>query len=76
MTQKAEISLGAKYANRWIYYWAANQANSYIIKPAPDAYGANYTNTGITKSDDAGRIIFKLECRYYKSRTILENRNH
>lgn len=59
---KAEITLGAKYANRWIYYWAANQASSYIIKPAPDAYGANYTNTGITKSDDSGKIIFKLEC--------------
>lgn len=59
---KAEISLGAKYANRWIFYWAANQASSYVIKPAPDAYGANYTNSGITKSDDTGRLIFKLEC--------------
>ena len=59
---KAEISLGAKYANRWIFYWAANKASSYVIKPAPDAYGANYTNTGITKSDDIGKIIFKLEC--------------
>ena len=29
---KAEISLGAKYANRWIFYWAANQASSYLIK--------------------------------------------
>jgi rhodanese-related sulfurtransferase len=59
---KSELNLGNKYANRWIYYWAANKASSYIIKQAPDAYGLNYTNMGITKSDNNGKIIFKLEC--------------
>lgn len=58
----AELDLGLKYCNRWIYYWAANKASSYKIKDAPDAYGINYTNSGITKSDDFGRVIFKLEC--------------
>jgi protocatechuate 3,4-dioxygenase beta subunit len=59
---KAKISLVAKYSNRWIFYWDVNVASFYVIKPAPDKYGANYTNTGISKSDDIGRIIFKLEC--------------
>jgi len=58
----AELDLGLKYCSRWIYYWAANKASSYKIKDAPDAYGINYTNSGITKSDDFGRVIFKLEC--------------
>ncbi len=59
---KSEIDLGKKYANRWIYYWAANKTNTYKIKSAPDAYGINYTNSGITKSDKEGKITFKLEC--------------
>lgn len=58
----SKLNLGKKYANRWIYYWAANKESSYKIKEAPDAYGVNYTNMGITKSDDNGKIIFKLEC--------------
>jgi hypothetical protein len=59
---KSGLNLGIKYANRWIFYWAANKASSYKIKKAPDAYGINYTNMGITKSDSNGKIIFKLEC--------------
>lgn len=59
---KSELNLGNKYANRWIYYWASNESSSYMIKSAPDAYGLNYTNSGITKSDESGKIIFKLEC--------------
>ena len=59
---KSELKLGIKYANRWIFYWAANKESSYKIKKAPDAYGINYTNMGITKSDNKGKIIFKLEC--------------
>jgi hypothetical protein len=59
---KSELKLGIKYANRWIFYWAANKESSYKIKKAPDAYGVNYTNMGITKSDNKGKIIFKLEC--------------
>jgi len=59
---KTELDLGKKYANRWIYYWASNRASSYKIKSAPEAYGSNYTNRGITKSENDGKIIFKLEC--------------
>jgi len=58
----AEIDLGDKYSNRWIYYWAANKASSYKIKNAPDAYGVHYTNSGITKTGVKGEVIFKLEC--------------
>ena len=59
---KFKLNLSNKYSNRWIYYWASNESSSYMIKPAPDAYGLNYTNSGITKSDEFGKIIFKLEC--------------
>jgi hypothetical protein len=58
----SELNLGNKYANRWIFYWAANKESTYSIKEAPDAYGVNYTNLGITKSDNNGKIVFKLEC--------------
>ena len=29
---KSELKLGIKYANRWIFYWAANKESSYKIK--------------------------------------------
>ena len=57
-----ELNLGKQYANRWVYYWATNQASSYKIKNAPDAYGTQYTNSGIEKTNNQGKIIFKLEC--------------
>jgi len=57
-----EINFGKKYANRWIYFWGANKSSSYKIKSAPDAYGLNYTNSGITKTDNNGKVIFRLEC--------------
>ena len=58
----SELSLGKKYGDRWIYFWASNKSIDYEIKNFNKAYGKNLVNQGITKSDGNGKVVFKVNC--------------
>ena len=58
------LNLSKKYANRYIYYYAADSKddkNCLDIKYVKDAYG-NYSNKGVVKTDIKGIAKLNLKC--------------
>ena len=56
-----KVSLGKRYANRVIYYFAAENRDQIEIKKASNAY-SKYQNSGIIFTDEYGNGSLKLKC--------------
>lgn len=60
-----DLQLDKKYANRYVYYYAANKkSTTKCLQPqyATKAYGEKFKNKGVAKIDKNGKVSLKFDC--------------